>query len=108
MAISGQVVLKVTPEQLLAKAETTKNNISKLSGSFEKISSIIEKTKNYWIGEAGDLHRKLYTDENEEIQEMFARLLEHPTDLELIAKNYLNVEDVVENLALELPGDVIS
>ena len=108
MAISGQVVLKVTPEQLLTKAETTKSNIAKLSESFEKISSIIEGTQHYWIGEAGDLHRKLYTDENEEIQEMLARFLEHPTDLELIAKNYLNIEDEVENLALELPGDVIS
>ena len=108
MAISGQVILKVTPEQLLTKAETTRNNISNLTASFKRIGEIIEKTRNYWIGEAGDLHRKIYTDENEHIQEMFARLLEHPTDLEQIAKNYLNIEDEVENLALELPGDVIS
>lgn len=108
MAISGNIVLKVTPEQLLTKAETTKANISSLTASFERISSIIERTRNYWIGEAGDLHRKLYTDEKDQIQEMFARLSEHPADLEKIAKNYMDVEDNVEELAMELPGDVIS
>lgn len=108
MAIAGQVVLKVTPEQLQAKAAVTKDNIGKLTGCFERISSIINRTGNYWIGEAGDLHRKLYTDENDNIQEMFARLSEHPTDLEQIAGTYLNVENEVENIAMELPGDVIS
>lgn len=108
MTISGQVILKVTPEQLLTKAETTRNNISNLTAGFERIGSIIEKTKNYWIGDAGDLYRKIYIDEGEHIQEMFARLLEHPSDLEKIAKNYMDVEDAVEELAMELPGDIIS
>lgn len=108
MAITGQVVLKVTPEQLQTKAATTKENIARLTDCFERISSIISRTGNYWIGEAGDLHRKLYTDENDNIQEMLARLSEHPTDLEQIARTYLNVENEVENIAMELPGDVIS
>ena len=108
MAISGEVILKVTPEQLQAKAQVTKDNIKLLQTAFENISSIMARTQSYWIGEAGDLHRKLYTDENDQIQEMFARLSEHPTDLEQIARTYLDVENVVENIAMELPGDVIS
>lgn len=108
MAISGEVILKVTPEQLQAKAQTTKDNISKLKTSFENIGSIVARTQNYWIGEAGELHRRLYTDEREQIAEMFARLSEHPTDLEQIANTYLGVENVVKNLAAELPGDVIT
>lgn len=107
MAILSDVSLKVTPEQLQAKAQDTKNNIAKLKTSFDNIDTIITKTQGYWIGEAGDLHRKLYTDEKEQIQEMFARFLEHPTDLEDIAKTYLDVEDVTESIAMELPGDVI-
>jgi len=108
MAILGEVILKVTPEQLQTKAQTTKDDIAKLRSVFEEIGSIVARTQSYWIGEAGDLHRKLYTDENEQIQEMFARLSEHPKDLEQIARTYLNVEDVVEDIAMELPGDVIS
>lgn len=108
MAISGEVVLKVTPEQLQTKAQVTKDNIKLLQTVFDNISSIMARTQNYWIGEAGDLHRKLYTDEKDQIQEMFARLSEHPTDLEQIARTYLDVENVVENIAMELPGDVIS
>lgn len=108
MAISGEVVLKVTPEQLQAKAQETKNNISQLKTVFDNIGGIMARTQNYWIGEAGDLHRRLYTDETDQIQEMFARLSEHPADLEQIARTYLDVEDAVENIAMELPGDVIS
>lgn len=108
MAISGGVTLKVTPAQLRTKAQETKNNIAKLTTSFENISRIIARTQNYWIGEAGDLHRKLYTDESEQIQEMFARLSEHPADLEEIAKTYMDVEAAAESIAMELPGDVIS
>lgn len=108
MAISGEVILKVTPEQLQAKAQTTRTTISQLKNVFDNIGSIMARTQNYWIGEAGDLHRRLYTDEGDQIREMFARLSEHPADLEQIARTYLDVEVVVENIAMELPGDVIS
>ncbi len=108
MAISGEVILKVTPEQLQAKAQVTRTNIGQLKTVFDNISRIMARTQNYWIGEAGDLHRRLYTDEADHIQEMFARLSEHPADLEQIARTYLNVESVAENIAAELPGDVIS
>ena len=102
MAISGEVILKVTPEQLQAKAQVTRTNIGQLKTVFDNISRIMARTQNYWIGEAGDLHRRLYTDEADHIQEMFARLSEQ------IARTYLNVESVAENIAAELPGDVIS
>ncbi|MDE6916700.1 MAG: WXG100 family type VII secretion target [Lachnospiraceae bacterium] len=108
MAIAGEVRLKVTPEQLQTKAQVTTDNIAQLKTVFENIGSIVARTQNYWIGEAGDLHRRLYTDEREQIEELFARLSEHPADLEQIAQTYLNVEKVVENISLELPGDVIS
>lgn len=108
MAISGEVVLKVTPEQLQTKAQTTRNHISQLKTVFDNIGNIMTRTQNYWIGEAGDLHRRLYTDETDQIQEMFARLSEHPADLEQIARTYLDVEAATENIAMELPGDVIS
>ena len=108
MAISGQVILKVTPEILQTQAQTTTNNITKMKAEFDKIETIITRTGNYWIGEAGDAHRKVYTDEKADIQEMLARLSEHPTDLEQIANTYLQVESEVKELAQELPGDIIS
>lgn len=108
MAIAGQVMLKVTPEELVVKAQETIKNISKLKTGFANLESVIARTNGYWIGEAGDLHRKLYQDEKENIEQMFARLSEHPKDLEQIAKTYMDVEDAVEQLANELPGDIIS
>lgn len=108
MAIAGQVMLKVTPENLLVKAQETTRNISKLKTVFSNLAGIIARTNSYWLGEAGDLHRKLYQEEKDNIEQMFARLSEHPRDLEQIARTYMNVEDVVEQMANELPGDIIS
>lgn len=108
MAISGQVTLKVTPKNLLVKAQETRKNISRLRTKFSIFESIMDRTGSYWIGEAGELHRKRYQDEKEHIEQMFARLSEHPADLEQIAKTYMDVEDKAVRMASELPSNIIS
>ena len=39
MAISGEVILKVTPEQLQTKAQVTTNHINQLKTAFENIGN---------------------------------------------------------------------
>ena len=107
MAISGNVQIKVNPEDLIAKAETVTQYINKVVSSFDSISEIINGTNYYWIGEAGDLHRKMYNEEKDNIDTMFRRLKEHPRDLMTMAGAYADTEKAVEAMATELPGDVI-
>ncbi len=108
MAGLGEINIKVTPQDLMTKAGEVETARKRLEGHFNEIKSIISRTNLYWLGEAGELHRKLYTDQQENIDSMFGRMQEHTTDLRAIAANYGAVEQEIENLALELPGDIIS
>lgn len=105
--MASMMTLKVTPEILIAKADEVIKDVSSIKQEMETIQQKVEGTKAYWIGEAGDLHRKLYNDQKEDIQDMMRRLDEHPRDLKIIASNYMTTEREVENIANALTDNVI-
>lgn len=107
MAITGDVHIKVDSAVLRDKAASVSKSIASMSGSLEQLESIISRTSSYWIGEAGDMHRKIYMDQRPQLEEMMKRLKEHPTDLLAIAQTYDTVEAAVQEIASELPGDII-
>lgn len=107
MAIGGQVDFKVTPEILNAKAGEVTTDIDKMTNDFEAAASIVARTKYYWIGEAGELHRKIYEDQKEDIADVLRRWREHPRDLQMIAQTYTAAEREVSAIAGSLPNDVI-
>ena len=107
MAIGGDVLIKVKPEVLVEKSHDVSADIRKMASCFENLERIINRTSYYWIGEAGDMHRKLYQEQKENVDEMMRRLKEHPQDLLTIAQNYVQTETSVEEIANQLSGDVI-
>lgn len=107
MAIMGGVSVKVRPEVLVEKAQTVSASISKLASCFEDLERIINRTSYYWIGEAGDMHRRLYQEQRDNVDEMMRRLKEHPEDLLTISQNYVQAEQAVEAIANQLSGNVI-
>lgn len=107
MAIIGDVHIKVSTEVLNDKAQTVSKSISNMANCFEDLERVINRTGYYWIGEAGDLHRKLYQEQKDKVEEMLKRLKEHPTDLIAIAQNYQAAEIKVTQIANALSGDVI-
>lgn len=108
MAIIGDVQIKVDSAVLKAKADSVSASIRQMAEYFERLETIINRTSYYWIGEAGDLHRKLYKDQKQQIEEMMKRLKEHPKDLVTIAQTYDTAEAEIQSIAAELPGDIIS
>ena len=107
MAISGNVEVKVSPAELLSKAETVSAGIANMENQCGQLEQIINRTSSYWIGEAGDMHRTIYQNQKLHIEEMMKRLKEHPADLIVIAQTYIEAEERAESLASGLPGDVI-
>lgn len=99
--------IKVTPEVLSDKSGQVLKCVNNMANTFQQLETVVNRTSYYWIGEAGDLHRKLYNQQKSTIDEMMQRLREHPRDLITIAQIYSNVEKEVESIAIELPGDVI-
>lgn len=106
--IIGNVELKVTPEQLNIKAGEVEGYVSQMKQHFDAMKILVEKSSAYWIGEAGNLHRKNYEKQIENIDTMIRRLREHPNDLRAIAQTYTNVElRVNETIIQELPGNIL-
>ena len=107
MATGGDVVIKVGPEVLVEKSQEVSASIRKMASCFEDLERIINRTNYYWIGEAGDMHRSLYQEQKENVDEMIRRLKEHPQDLLTIAQNYVQTEQAVEAVANRLSGNAI-
>lgn len=107
MAIGGEVTFKVTPEILISKADEVTTDITKMAADFDAVAGVVARTKYYWIGEAGDLHRKIYEDQKEDIAQVLRRWKEHPRDLQLIAQTYTAAEREASVITGVLPNDVI-
>lgn len=107
MAITGGVSVKVRPEVLVEKSQEVSASIRKLASCFDDLERIINRTSYYWIGEAGDMHRRIYQEQRDSVDEMMRRLKEHPEDLLTISRNYVQTEQAVEAIANQLSGDVI-
>lgn len=101
MALDGQIT--VTTEQLRAQATEVKNLLDTMTNQFTYLKDTVNGTSSYWIGEAGDTHRKQYIIRISKIEEMFARYTEHVTDLEKMAGIYEEAETVSAEVADELP-----
>lgn len=107
MAIAGAVEILVTPEVLNQKAVEVEKNVSNMRTRFETMKTLVEKSKGYWIGEAGDMHRQNYAEQQENIEQILKRLSEHPADLRSIAQTYSDTELRIEDVIQSLPGDVL-
>ena len=104
----GAVInLKVTPDQLQQKAREVSDAVSKMKNDFNKLNTAINSTHHYWIGRAGDLHRKLYNDKVEEVNEILQLLGRYPTDLLKMAGIYIQSENANKSAAASLKSHVI-
>lgn len=99
--------LKVDPEVLYQKSVTSGEKISQMKTVFEELETIVNKTTQYWLGEAADAHREFFNSTKPDIEEIFKRLSEHARELGEMAATYANVEREVAQLSEDLPSDVI-
>ncbi|MBQ9136705.1 MAG: WXG100 family type VII secretion target [Lachnospiraceae bacterium] len=104
---SSNVTIKVTPEQLTEKSSEVAGKVQSMRQHFKDLQDAVNKSKSYWVGEAGDKHRQMYADLEEEIEEILNRLAEHPRDLVTIAQKYSDVELKIQQEIEALPSDIL-
>ena len=107
MAGIGSVSVKVSPEVLITQAEEVRRLGNDMRNRFQVLENTMARTRGYWIGEAGELHRKLYEEQKDNVDQMLRRLLEHPDDLLAISENYKAAEKTNVASATVLDADVI-
>lgn len=88
----ANMILRVTPEVLEAKAGQFSTVAKEIRTHFERIQTISSKTRGYWQGEAGTRDRESYASYQDDISFTLRRLEEHPDDLLRMAGIYRTAE----------------
>lgn len=107
-SVFGAVNIIVDTTEMVTQANEVMRLASDMEQKFQDIEDLIKKTKNYWIGEAGELHRQRYNEKKDDISVMIRRVYEHPRDLCSIAGLIDSMEKGNVELVSELPANVIS
>ncbi len=97
----------VDTNTMIAKANTVSSVISDVERTFQELQRVVNKTASYWIGIAGDHHRKMFQAEQDDITFILNRLKEHPEDLKLMAGNFELTERNLTELNRQLRSDYI-
>jgi WXG100 family type VII secretion target len=100
-------VLKVTPEELVAKADIVLTKINSMKKDLEELEARINGTANYWQGETAEAHRAKYSTKKEEVEEGLRLLIADTENLRKMAAVYTATENEAVNISTDLPGDVI-
>ena len=99
---------RVDTAQMAATAEELRQQGNDMKRHFDEISAVMDRTGTYWTGEAADRHRKLYSEQKDDVDQMLRRIMEHPVDLGLISQQYREGENQSVSIAEGLPSDTIS
>lgn len=107
IGFGSDISIEVEPSVMIAKADQVSKAISNMEQKFDELNNIVNRTCSYWIGEAGDHHRKMFYDEKEDIQKILNRLKEHPSDLKQMAAGYADTEKELLEENQRLQSDYI-
>lgn len=102
------IILKVSPDELKAKAEEISRQISSFEADWKQFSYLVQNSKSYWTGDTGDAHQKMFMQYKEDVERIIKRLHEHPEDLLKMAGLYEESEQRAVSTVQRLSGDVIS
>ena len=99
--------IKAAPQALLAGAGSVQKTASDIRNHFSEIEAAVNRSAGYWQGDAAEAHRASYQDMKGTAEEIFARILEHASDLQKMAQTYIGAEQATREMSEDLPSDVI-
>ncbi|MBS6395829.1 MAG: WXG100 family type VII secretion target [Clostridiales bacterium] len=102
-----EYIVKISTEQLAQASGDIGKKVKDLRSAFEEMTDAVNRTNGYWLGEAGEAHRKAYRQMQSGQEEILRRLSEQAVDLAQIAGIWETAEQEVRELNQSLPDDVI-
>ena len=103
----SEIEIKVTPEVLEKKAQEVTAAVSQMERCFEQVQNLVARTRYYWVGQAGELHRELVTDKKEDMEQIIKRLKDHPDNLRKIAGTYRATESAQAEQSMRMSSNLI-
>ena len=101
------IELRVQPEQLTHTAKELAGAIACMRRDFARLNQCISSTKAYWLGDAGDYHRKLYEEQEGQIENLLRDLEKYPDDLLKLAGLYNENEEKNVRMARALKSSLM-
>lgn len=105
--MADELKLRIETGKLEEAASRIQTQAQNLRSAFQGMTDAMERTKNCWIGEAGERHRQLFFFSEEKREEAVGRFLEQAEDLLEMAGVYVSKENENREMAESLLGDVI-
>lgn len=98
---------KVTPDVLKAKMEDVLQGTARTDQGLQMLEDLIARTEACWVGEAGDLYRKIFRALRPDAEAVINVWKQHAIDLGTIAGVYDAAEHENQSTADALPADAI-
>ena len=99
----SEIEIKVTPDVLEKKAQEVTTAINKMERCFDQVQNLVARTRYYWVGQAGEIHRELVTD----MEQIIKRLKDHPDNLRKIAGTYRVTESEQTEQSMAMSSNLI-
>ncbi len=99
--------IRVTPEILTSASADVSKKADCLKSVFLEMDAIMQRTSEYWTGDAADLHRALLKEQLPKMDTVISRFMEQADKLKQIAANYSGATQAAGTIIEGLPSDVI-
>ena len=86
--IYGSVTVKADLQAFLRAADQVSSLTGRLESIFDEMQSLMDNTKAFWNGEAAEKHRKGFSDQKDEMEQIVRTIDKYPDDLRRISGNY--------------------
>ncbi len=102
------MTIRVTPAELQRQAQEITSMIDRVERSLDTIEDQINSSKNYWEGDASNMHQQKYQSLRGDIRNTIRELRAHPRNLLTMAGLYTRTESEAQAESGTLSSDVIS
>ncbi|MGO5113770.1 WXG100 family type VII secretion target [Candidatus Avoscillospira sp. LCP25S3_F1] len=99
--------LRVTPEKLIATAQSFNDTAGKVQNLTNNMLSTVQALNSTWAGEAATAYYNRAQQLQDSINRMVRMINEHATDLQSMAQNYQAAEQSAQEAANTLQTNII-
>lgn len=99
--------ISVDPSVLLSASDDIQYKTSTIERTFSELQSKVQETSSFWMGEAAELHRRLFLDQVSAMETVIRQFKEQSENLKKISGNYGGAQAAAESAVEELPDNVI-
>ena len=105
--MNAQISLKVSPEDLRQAASGVSSMANALQSDFDSLQRLVERTRYYWLGAAGDQYRSDFAARKQVTEHIIHTLRKYPIDLLQMAQIYDAAETGNTRSLGSLPSNIL-